>query len=487
MTRTQKLNFFLILISLFFISSHIIHAEQNKQILCAIGLMSGTSMDGIDAALIKTDGFQHIEEAGDASLSYDLSFHHLLKASEYIVRSHQGNMEKAYKDNFETAFNHYLLKVIGMKPLEASEIIKKASLYLKKEIKIITLNDVIQHSTQLHAQLIRDLLKKIGYKPNQIDVIGYHGQTFFHAPAQKITIQAGNGRTLANEMGIVVVNDFRSADVANGGQGAPFAPLYHQALAMRDNLYPIVVVNCGGIANITLIKGPNSKDLIAYDTGPGNGLVDLFVKRRTQFKENMDLDGQYGRNGKVHMPIIQQLYDISINVNGQNYFKMLPPKSLDVNDMKLIQALDPLSIEDGCATLETFTADAIVNSLSLLPVFQPKQWVLAGGGWYNPVIKKALQYAIQKRFGNNNKVNMAEEIGWNNKTMEAQIFAYLAVRSLKKEPLSVPETTKVSKPLSGGVIHVPENGRLRCFWIKPKISKTLPTLICMRDLCRCYQ
>lgn len=453
--------FFLCFGILLSISLGVFYVSLKKEEKVSLGLMSGTSMDGIDGALIRTDGYFSIEELGHVSVTYKPEFHQLLKAAEYLVRACQGDMQKAHKAHFLTYFREYLKEVIHLNPEDIQTKVEKAVTYLTTALGSsgegdITLADVIKHSTQLHSQVVFELLNQRGYEPHQVDVIGYHGQTLFHKPSQKITIQVGDGQLLADMTGIQVVNDFRSRDVSMGGQGAPFAPLYHQALAVRDQLYPLAVVNCGGIANISMIRGKKFEDLIGYDTGPGNGLVDLWVKQKTRFVEQMDVDGRYGKRGKVLEDILKKLYECSLIVDGRNYFEKVPPKSLDINDLKLIPDLDGVILEDGCATLEAFTADSIVKSLNFFPGLQPKQWVLVGGGWYNPVIREELMKRIKSKFGEECQVHLAEEIGWNNKAMEAQIFAYLAVRSLKKLPISVPETTKVPEPLTGGRLHIPQ-------------------------------
>jgi anhydro-N-acetylmuramic acid kinase len=418
--------------------------------------MSGTSMDGIDAALLRTDGHTIIEALDYASTSYSPIFHKLLKAAEFVVRHHKGNVAAAHLDNFEEAFQLYLTTKMGSDSAAAKDDRRAAALYLHKDP--VTLEDVIQQSTHLHAQAVRQLLEKSGYQNHQIDLIGYHGQTLFHAPHLGLTVQLGYGQNLADMLDIAVINDFRSHDITLGGQGAPFAPLYHRALAIRDNLTPVAVVNCGGIGNITIIKGLKLEDITAFDTGPGNGLIDLFVKRRTGFKEHMDLDGKYGLKGKVNEGAMRVLREQSIIREGRNFFKEQPPKSLDINDLKLLPELEELTLEDGCATLETFTARTIVESLDLIENSQPLNFILAGGGWNNPVIMKALKNSLEEKFGNTIKINIADEIGWNNKALEAQIFAYLAVRSIKGQPLSLPQTTRTSRPATGGHLYLPKDG-----------------------------
>jgi anhydro-N-acetylmuramic acid kinase len=418
--------------------------------MISIGLMSGTSMDGIEAALLETDGSPDLlRSLGHISLAYTPQFKILLKSAEYAVKKCEGNVDKA-KIYYAQAIHDYI---------HDNQII--SDLFFSQ----ITWDQVIGHSTTLHGIAIKKLLYATKIKANQIDLIGYHGQTLFHNPARKISIVVGNGQQLANELGITVVNDFRSRDIEAGGQGAPFAPLYHYALAVRDDKLPIAVVNCGGISNISLILNKNEESVIGFDTGPGNALIDRLVRQRTQGKENMDTDGQYGRQGRVDKSVLAELFEKAIVKLDQNYLLQPPPKSLDYNDMILIPELDSLSLEDACATLEAFTAETIVNSLDLLnlrnlgsidcPLEFPKLWILAGGGWYNPVILEMLKSRLHLRFGTDLKILTADEIGWSSQAMEAQIFAYFAVRSLQNKPLSVPGTTGVPKPISGGVAYYP--------------------------------
>ncbi|MEY3197140.1 MAG: hypothetical protein RLZZ59_508 [Pseudomonadota bacterium] len=383
--------------------------RMNKKI--AIGLMSGTSMDGIDAAIIETDGERYIRELSNISTEYTKQTQSQFKNFEEKVRNANGTLPP----NNETS-------------------------------EIITL------STNLHIEAVNLLLETYKYSPKDIDVIGYHGQTIYHQPQNSISIILGDGSRMAKELGIKVVSDFRSNDIKNGGQGAPFAPLYHRALALRDKLTPCVVVNCGGISNITIIPTENLEDLIAFDTGPGNGLIDKMVKEFSKGLENMDLFGKYGMNGKVHENLIELLYAKSITKNGKNFFNMPLPKSLDIGDMKIPNEFFEISIEDSCRTLEAFTADSIIRSANLFNKPLPQKWILSGGGWNNPVILSELKIKLEKY---NAIASIADEIGWNSKALEAQIFAYLAVRSLDKKPLSIPSTTGVKAPITGGIIHNP--------------------------------
>lgn len=382
----------------------------------AIGLMSGTSMDGVDAALIETDGTSALIRPIDhLHLPYLPAFRAELRLAEKAVYKSQGRLSP-------------------------------------DDLKNIT-----EQSTSQHQNAVNQLLQKLNLPHQAIDVIGYHGQTLLHRPKEGISVIIGNGQNLADLTGIAVVNDFRSADIAAGGQGAPLAPLFHHALAIRDQCIPIAVLNCGGISNITLAYSDDPSDLFAFDTGPGNALIDRLIRVRTHQKEHMDKDGYYGLKGTINEESLNHLHQSAIRHHGQNYLLMPPPKSLDTHDMIIPSHLDSLSIEDAAATLEYFTADVIVKSLSLLNRAPPNHWVLAGGGWHNPVIKQSLSELLQRQIGPKLILQTADEKGWHSQAMEAQLFAWLAVRSLKQLPLSLPNTTGVPAPLTGGCHYRPSS------------------------------
>jgi anhydro-N-acetylmuramic acid kinase len=423
--------------------------------MLSIGLMSGTSMDGINAALIKTNGKASVYELAHQTLPYDVEMKLLLKAAEFATRRSSGDLTAA-KNYFPSAIRDYLKTEFNFNDATITEKIEQLNQYFHGEKNTeISFDHIIQRSTELHVEAVNALLKHADYAAQDIQVIGYHGQTLFHNPAAKITIQIGNGKLLAELTGITTVNDFRSHDVAMGGQGAPFAPLYHHALALRDKKYPAAVVNCGGIANITIITDLHETHVMGFDTGPGNGLIDRHVRQRTQNREHMDTNGQYGRQGKVHEDILKLLYEKSIILNDKNFFHMQPPKSLDIGDLQLIPELNTLSLEDACRTLEAFTADSIANSIDFFNNRVPTHWILCGGGWHNPVIKMELETRLARKINSPLKIMTADEAGWNSEAMEAQIFAYLAVRSLHQMPISIPGTTRVPRPLTGGLIHQP--------------------------------
>jgi len=427
--------------------------SSDQTTFISLGLMSGTSMDGIDAAMLKTNGDDYIEELGHFSMKYDAETKVLLKSAEYAIRECKGDMTKA-AESYVDYLEKYLLSELRVPGTEIKSRIEALSSYLYSDSDcIITLNKIIEHSTRLHSEVVKDFLYKIGKNTSEIEVLGYHGQTMYHQPDQKVSIIIGDGQALANQTGIKVVNDFRGADVAAGGKGAPFAPLYHLAMAKRDGKIPVAVVNCGGIANVTLVLDDNPLNLVGFDTGPGNGLIDRVVKQRTSGAESMDEGGKYGSRGKVDETAFKALWEKSILKDGKNYLLMSPPKALDIGDLKLVDELDSLSLEDACRTLEAFTAHTVVNSLdsSKLPV----HWILAGGGWNNPVIVSELKSRLISLGIEEKNIQKASEAGWNNDALEAQIFAYLAIRCLNNEPFSFPGTTGVPEPMSGGKIYNP--------------------------------
>lgn len=428
--------------------------------MLSIGLMSGTSMDGIDVALLKTDGSpQLIEALAHTSISYDSPFKILLKAAEFCIRDCAGNIQAA-NQQFPIALKNYLIHELKLSEEVALKQLNELLVYMYGKNYFhhtVSLEDVIRHSTELHGFAVKKLLTETGMASTQIDVVGYHGQTLLHQPEKKMSVVVGNGKYLAEDLGIVVVNDFRARDIASGGLGAPFAPLYHYALAVRDNKTPCVVVNCGGIANLTYIPNANEQDILGFDTGPGNGLIDRWVRMYTQGKENMDKDGKYGQCGQVQEKLLKALYDKAIVKEGRNGLLQKGPNSLDYGDLTLISELSDYAFEDACATLEAFTADTIVQSFAKLGVPFPREWILAGGGWNNPVITEQLKTRLKQHQSNVN-VQKADDIGWSSVAMEAQIFAYFAVRSLRNLPLSMPNTTKVRAPLSGGHAHIPATG-----------------------------
>lgn len=350
----------------------------------SLGLMSGTSLDGIDAALIRSDGQGMVETGPARTLTY------------------------------EEPFRARLRGVLGAKGPVA---------------------EVERELTLLHAVAVDALLRESGIAPGEVGVIGFHGHTILHAPEERRTWQIGDGALLAAETGIDVVADFRSRDVAEGGQGAPFVPLYHAALASGMER-PLAVLNLGGIGNVTWIGwaeqgGP--PPLIAFDTGPGNAPIDDWVARHGL--GSYDRDGALAARGRVDQERLSGLL-------ANPYFERPPPKSLDRLDFTADAALG-LSPADGAATLAAFTAAAVAAALRHLPAL-PKRWVVTGGGRRNPTIMGELARRLHA------PVVGADAFGWDGDALEAQAFAYLALRSCLGLPLSLPGTTGVKAPTCGG-------------------------------------
>jgi anhydro-N-acetylmuramic acid kinase len=350
--------------------------------LCALGMMSGTSLDGIDAAILRTDGHRAGAFGPWRSAPYGADMHAALRAS------------------------------LG----GASD-----------------LDRVARDITQAHVDIVHSILEDEGLTSSNIDVIGFHGQTILHRPAERLTVQIGDGADLAARTGIDVVCDFRSADVAAGGQGAPLAPLYHAALA-ADLPRPLAVLNIGGIANVTYLgaDGPPS----AFDTGPGNCLLDDWVAARSGLL--MDRDGALALTGQIAEGVLAALMT-------HPYFDIPPPKSLDRGDFSLAP-LAGLSAADGAATLAAFTARAVARAAATFPR-PPGRWLVGGGGRRNPALMAALHTALAV------PVDAVEAVGWRGDALEAEAFAFLAVRALKRLPLSLPSTTGVARPTTGGVLH----------------------------------
>ena len=409
----------------------------------AIGLLSGSSMDGIDGSLMKTDGVTPGIVFANFTLSYPIILSILLRTIEQALIKSHGDI---------ISLGSLFLSL-------SSNDLQIAKAYLSlHHANGITAHDVVRHLTMLHAQVVNQLLINANVKSSDIAVIGFHGQNLYHQPIYGRTIQVGDAQLLANFCGITVIHDFRSHDVQNGGQGAPLAPIYHQALVVsQDQIYPTAVINCGGIANITMITGPEEKDIWGFDAGPGNVLIDRWVRFSTNYCDIMDRDGCYGRQGQVQEELLKQWRFEVFTPNFQNFLDLPPPKSLDSHCFVFPTQLLALSIEDGCATLEAFTAQCIVEALGLpnQPIM-PRRLVLAGGGWNNPMIFDQLKERLQRCLGSIAPlVVTANDLGWSSQYMEAELMAYLAMRRLCNLPVSFPQTTGVSRPCIGGTITHP--------------------------------
>lgn len=364
------------------ISPHMI----NKKV--AIGLMSGTSLDGIDAVLIETDGAK------------DVSF----------LESHYVPYDAAFRNRLHLASTSDMLAVWDF-------------LLLEKEF------------TERHTQAVKQLLEKAKRKAEDVDVIGFHGQTLRHLPAQGLTWQIGDGQLLAQQTGITTVCDFRRADMAQGGQGAPLAALYHQALFAEGSCFskPLGVINIGGVGNVTYLA--ENQEILAGDTGPGIGLLDMWVQEKTD--KLYDEDGTLAAAGRVDEAIVQKAM-------AHAFFQKPLPKSADKHDFSGLD-LNRLSVEDGAATLVGFTVESIAYACqNHLPQMPETLWV-CGGGAKHPILMEGLR---QKGF----TVKPVEQAGFRTDTLEAECFAWLAVKRLQNQPTSLPQTTGCSRPTSGGMV-----------------------------------
>jgi anhydro-N-acetylmuramic acid kinase len=354
--------------------------------LKAVGLMSGTSLDGIDAALIETDGASHVVQGPALTVPYP------------------------------EAFRRRLRGVLGGQAATT-------------EIRVVE-----RELTLLHASAVEALVTRHGLAA--IDLVGFHGHTILHRPDERRTWQIGDGALLAERLNLPVVSDFRSADVAAGGQGAPFVPVYHRALASRL-AKPLAVLNIGGVANVTWI-GQGEDETLAFDTGPGNALLDDWALQHTG--DPVDIGGRLAGQGQVDQAFIKRFL-------AHPFFAARPPKSLDRDDFATLIP-HHLSPQDGAATLTRATAAAVAAARAHFP-HPPKTWLVTGGGRHNPVLMAALADELGQ------PVLPVETVGWDGDALEAQAFGYLAVRSLNGQPLSFPGTTGVRLPQTGGKLDRP--------------------------------
>jgi len=365
--------------------------------LTAIGLMSGTSLDGVDVALIETDGRR--------------------------IRGFGPSGYRPYSENERGLLRQALSEAVHLSDREARPGV------LREAERTVTI---------AHAEAIAAFTAQHRIAYEEIDIVGFHGQTVLHRPERGLTVQIGDAAALAKAIHIPVMHDFRAADVAAGGQGAPFVPVYHRALAQSlQREGPIVVVNIGGVSNITYIDGDTT--LIACDTGPGNALLDDFMFRTTG--QRFDCEGRMAAEGTPDQAWVAHALELP-------FFALPPPKSLDRNDFAALKLPD-LAPADGAATLSAFTAAAITRIVPLLPK-TPKSWIVAGGGARNLTMMRMLRENLAPA-----TVEAADALGWSADAIEAQAFGFLAARGLKGLPLSYPATTGVPMPMTGGIVARP--------------------------------
>src|SRR5689334_12566611 len=371
--------------------------EAKTMMLTALGLMSGTSLDGVDVALIETDGKK--------------------------VNSFGPTGYRPYTERERGLLRQALTEAVNLPCREARPGI---------------LREAEEAVTKAHAEAVATYTAQHRISREEIDIVGFHGQTVLHRPEKRMTVQIGDAAALAKAIHIPVMHDFRAADVAAGGQGAPFVPVYHRALAQSlEREGPIAVVNIGGVSNITFIDGADT--LIACDTGPGNALIDDHMYRT--MNQRFDKDGEFAAKGRVDQAWVSRALKLP-------FFSKKPPKSLDRNDFAGLKVGD-MAPADGAATLTAFTAAAIARIVPQLPKW-PNNWIIAGGGARNRTLMDMLRERLEPA-----TVDAAEGLGWSSDALEAQAFGFLAARGLKGLPLSYPATTGVPMPMTGGVIARP--------------------------------
>ena len=365
----------------------------------SLGLMSGTSMDGIDASIIRSDGENEYVSTFDEFFEYD---------------------QDLYKDlvNLRNKIN------------SANDIIVNSELVSEIERKI----------TLYHAETCNKIINKSDY---EVDLIGFHGQTIFHDASQKISKQLGDGSLLSSLLKKDVIYNFRANDIANGGQGAPLAPIFHNLIINKNKIkLPVFILNIGGIANITIITSNKNDDLISYDIGPGNCLLDEWVRKHTSYR--YDFNGKAASIGKIDEIILNQATENFENINKNKNL------SFDIKDFDL-SFVRGLSYEDGLSTLTKFTSEIICDSISKNAIKDKTNKInllVCGGGRKNLTLIEN----IRNKLPNNINLDLIDDYNINGDFIESQAFAYLAIRSLLKKEISFVKTTNVKKSCTGGIL-----------------------------------
>jgi anhydro-N-acetylmuramic acid kinase len=364
-----------------------------------MGLMSGTSMDGIDVSIIKSNGEDKYETVFDQYFEYN---------------------EEIYRELINIRD-----KINSLKDMENN----------------LTLLDVLEKKiTLFHAKISKQVIEE--YNLN-IDLVGFHGQTIFHSAAEKISRQLGDGKLLSSLLKKRVVYNFRENDMINGGQGAPLAPIFHNLLVKQNEIkLPACILNIGGIANITMVSSENPNDLKSYDIGPGNCLLDDWVRKKST--KRYDKNGELAKSGQTTEIILNQAMDSFDTIKNNNNL------SFDIKDFDL-NFVRGLSLEDGLSTLTDFTASIIYESIvNEKFFFKDKNLIvlICGGGRKN----LSLVNAIKKKLPDDIDLNLIDDYNIDGDFIESQAFAYLAIRSFLKKPISFPKTTNVKKSCVGGVL-----------------------------------
>ena len=359
----------------------------------SLGLMSGTSGDGVDSSIVQSDG-----------------------DTEYKVI-----LDKYFKYNQDIYENIHSLK----NKINTSIDLKK----LSKEI-----DSLEKEITIFHAKAFNEIIKE--FKSN-IDFIGFHGQTVYHNAKEKISKQLGDGKLLSQLTKKTVIYDFRQNDLKNGGQGAPLTAIFHKLLTYKHKIEtPLIFLNIGGVANLTNID--NLNNISARDVGPGNCLIDQWI--RFNSKNRYDQDGKIASSGKINKIVLNSALESYLEINSSDD----QPKSYDVKDFDL-SFVRGLSLEDGAATLTEYTSEILTTKLKNTLVGS-KSIVVTGGGRKNNFLIGSIRKKIKI------PVLLIDDYGIDGDFIESQAFAYLAIRSFLNLPISYTETTGVAKPCTGGVI-----------------------------------
>ena len=364
----------------------------------ALGLMSGTSMDGIDLALVESDGEAEVRRGPSMFVPYEAVFRRRIEAG-----------------------------------------LEMAKTIARREERPGDLAALERDLTMRHAEAVKTFRTK--FPAQKIDLIGFHGQTVLHRPEKALTVQLGDGPLLAGETGVSVVHDMRARDMEYGGQGAPLVPVYHAALARSlpeewRGSFPVAFVNIGGISNVTFV--PAQGDPVAFDSGPGNALIDRWVSAEGGVP--FDADGMIASEGGVVRAVVDRYLE-------NPFFERRAPKSLDRLDFTLEDAAG-LELAEGARTLAAVSAEAILKAAEQMPE-APKLWIVCGGGRKNPHIMADLRTGAEQSLA---QVILAEDAGFDGDAMEAEAWAYLAIRSTRGMSLTFPTTTGCRGAVTGGVL-----------------------------------
>ena len=369
------------------------------KIFTSLGLMTGTSGDGVDASLISSDGLDKYSVIFNQYFKFDQKTYDNI----HILKDKINKFEDLKKFNSET-------------------------------------NELEREITLFHSKVVSEIISSTNEK---IDLIGFHGQTIYHNSSEKISKQIGDARLLSQLTKKVIINDFRKNDIQNGGEGAPLTPIFHNQIVKQKNIkFPVCILNIGGISNVSAIRNLESNSLTSRDLGPGNCLIDEWIRKNT--KKKFDKNGEIAKVGKVDKLILNQALD-----NFENSF-VKKRLSFDTKDFSL-GFIRGLNLEDGAATLTDYTGKVIVtNLLNFLSEDKEKKWkiLICGGGRKNKTLIKIMEKEILKNFS----IQLIDDYGVDGDYVESQAFAYIAIRSFLNLPITFPGTTGCKKPCSGGTI-----------------------------------